>query len=103
LHVEDFAKAVLVATEDYDSSLHLNVGSGEELSIKELASKIAFLVGYKGLIEWDTTKPDGTPRKVLDISRLRSLGWEPKIDLHDGIVGTIRWFKEARAKGEVRL
>jgi GDP-L-fucose synthase len=103
LHVEDFAKAVLVATENYDSSLHLNVGSGEELSIKELASKIAFIVGYKGLIEWDTTKPDGTPRKILDISRLRSLGWEPKIDLQDGIVGTIRWFKEARAKGEVRL
>jgi GDP-L-fucose synthase len=103
LHVEDFAKAVLVATENYDSSLHLNVGSGEELSIKELASKIAFLVGYKGQIKWDTTKPDGTPRKILDISRLSTLGWQPKIDLQEGITGTIRWFKEARAKGEVRL
>ena len=102
LHVEDLARAVVIASEKYDSSLHLNVGSGTELSIKELAFKVAEHAGFVGDIEWDTSKPDGTPRKVLDISRIKALGWEPRIRLDEGIASTIAWYKEAKALGEVR-
>jgi GDP-L-fucose synthase len=102
LHVDDLAQAVVVAVEDYDSSLHLNVGSGEELSIKNLAYKVAAATGFCGKIEWDSSKPDGTPRKVLDISRVKALGWKPTITLDDGIASTIAWYKEANARGGVR-
>jgi GDP-L-fucose synthase len=102
LHVDDLAQAVLVASEKYDSSLHLNVGSGEDLSIKELATKVATAAGFTGKIEWDSSKPDGTPRKVLDVSRMKALGWKPTITLDEGIVSTIAWYKEANARGEVR-
>ena len=102
LHVDDLAQAVLVASEEYDSSLHLNVGSGEDLSIKELATKVAAAAGFSGKIEWDSTKPDGTPRKVLDVSRMKALGWKPTIRLDEGIASTIAWYKEANARGEVR-
>jgi GDP-L-fucose synthase len=102
LHVDDLAQAVLVASEKYDSSLHLNVGSGEDLSIKELAVKVAMAAGFTGKIEWDSSKPDGTPRKVLDVSRMKALGWEPTITLDEGIASTIAWYKEANARGEVR-
>ena len=102
LHVDDLAQAVLVASEKYDSSLHLNVGSGEDLSIKELATKVAAAAGFTGKIEWDSSKPDGTPRKVLDVSRMKALGWKPTITLEAGIASTIAWYKEANARGEVR-
>ncbi len=102
LHVDDLAKAVVVATENYDSSMHLNVGTGEDLSIKELAEKVAAAAGFSGQIEWDSSKPDGTPRKVLDVSRIKALGWKPTITLDEGIASTIAWYKEADARGEVR-
>ena len=103
LYVEDFASAVLIASENYDSELHLNIGSGEELSIKELARTIAGLTGFTGEIVWDMTKPDGTPRKVLDNSRINQLGWYPSVKLEEGIRKTIDWFKNSRTNGEVRL
>jgi GDP-L-fucose synthase len=102
LHVDDLAQAVVLASEKYDSSLHLNVGTGEDLSIKELAHKVAVAAGFTGEIEWDSTKPDGTPRKVLDVSRIKALGWKPTITLDEGIASTIAWYKEADALGEVR-
>ena len=102
LHVDDLAQAVVVASEKYDSSLHLNVGTGEDLSIKELASVVAKSAGFRGEIEWDSSKPDGTPRKVLDVSRIKALGWKPTITLEEGVASTIAWYKAASARGEVR-
>lgn len=102
LHVDDLAQAVVVASEKYDSSLHLNVGSGEDLSIKNLAARVAAAAGFTGAIGWDSSKPDGTPRKVLDVSRIKALGWKPTITLDEGIASTIAWYKEANARGEVR-
>ena len=102
LHVDDLAQAVVLTSEKYDSSLHLNVGTGEELSVNELAQKVADAAGFKGEIEWDSTKPDGTPQKVLDVSRIKALGWKPTITLEKGIASTIAWYKEANARGEVR-
>jgi GDP-L-fucose synthase len=102
LHVDDLARAVVLASKKYDSNLHLNVGTGEDLSIKDLAQKVANAAGFNGEIEWDSTKPDGTPRKVLDVSRIKALGWKPTITLDEGIASTIAWYKEANARGEVR-
>jgi GDP-L-fucose synthase len=102
LHVDDLAQAVLVASEKYDSSLHLNIGTGEDLSIKALAGIVAKAAGFSGEIEWDSSKPDGTPRKVLDVSRIKALGWKPTITLEAGIASTIAWYKAASARGEVR-
>ena len=94
LHSRDFAAAVLIAMEKYDSELHLNIGTGEDISIKELARIIGTMAGFKGHTLWDESKPDGTPRKVLDISRLKSLGWSPSITLEKGIKETIEWFEK---------
>ena len=102
LHVDDLAAAVLHLGSNYDSSEHLNIGTGEDLTIKELAELVAELAGFKGEIAWDTSKPDGTPRKVLDVSKAKALGWSPKISLRDGVASTIAWYKDAVAKGEVR-
>ena len=102
LHVSDLAQAVLKASENYDSSMHLNIGSGTDLTIRELAGKVAVAAGFTGEIEWDTSKPDGTPQKVLDVSKIKALGWEPTITLEVGIASTIAWYKEANARGEVR-
>ena len=93
LHTHDLAEAVLLAADKYDGESHLNVGTGTDLTIKELAELVADSSDFKGEIHWDSTKPDGTPRKVLDISRLQALGWSPKISLKDGISETIRWFE----------
>jgi GDP-L-fucose synthase len=92
LHARDLAAAVELSIEKYDSDLHLNVGSSKDLTIKELAELIARLSGFSGDILWDSTKPDGTPRKILDSSRLEALGWHPQIDLEEGIKDTIAWF-----------
>ena len=102
LHVDDLASAVLHLGEKYDSSDHLNIGTGEDLTIKELAECVAELAGFTGKIEWDSSKPDGTPRKVLDVSKVKSLGWQPRISLRDGIDSTIKWYIEATAKGVSR-
>ena len=102
LHVDDLAAAVVHLGNTYNSSEHLNIGTGEDLTIKELAELVAELAGFKGDLAWDTSKPDGTPRKVLDVSKAKALGWEPKISLRDGIASTIAWYRDATAKGEVR-
>jgi GDP-L-fucose synthase len=102
LHVDDLATAVVHLGEKYDSSDHLNIGTGEDLTIKELADMVAKSAGFTGKIEWDSSKPDGTPRKVLDVSKVKSFGWAPKISLQDGIDSTIKWYIEATAKGVSR-
>jgi GDP-L-fucose synthase len=102
LHVDDLAAAVVHLGENYDSSEHLNIGTGEDLTIKELAELVAELAGFTGELAWDSSKPDGTPRKVLDVSKAKALGWSPKISLRDGVASTIAWYKDATAKGEVR-
>lgn len=94
LHVDDLADACLFLMNSYDDSAIINVGTGEDVTIKELAEKIKNVVGYKGDIVWDTTKPDGTPRKLLDVGRLHNLGWKHKITLGDGIPPTYEWFKK---------
>ena len=93
LHSSDLALAVILASEKYDSDLHLNIGTGSDLSIRELAQRIAKSAGFKGEIKWDPSKPDGTPRKLLDISRLKALGWAPKVSLDEGIQETIQYFE----------
>jgi GDP-L-fucose synthase len=93
LHSKDLANAVLFAVENYDSDIHLNVGVGTDISIKDLAEMVSEIAGFEGTISWDHSKPDGTPRKVLDVSRIKSLGWSPSISLEDGIRETVRWFE----------
>ena len=78
----------------YSGESHINVGCGADLTILELASRIAGVVGFQGDIATDPSKPDGTPRKLLDVSKLTGLGWQPKIPLEEGIAGTYRWFLE---------
>ena len=92
LHVDDLASACLLLLEKYDSPEIINVGCGEDISIVELAELICEIVGFDGQLAWDTTKPDGTPRKLLDVSKIRALGWRPAIRLRDGIKGTYDWF-----------
>jgi GDP-L-fucose synthase len=92
MHVDDFAKAVLVCIDKYNDNQQINVGSGHELSIKDLAAKISKIVGFKGDILWDSSKPDGTLRKVLDSSKIKKLGWEPLISLDRGIESTVEWY-----------
>jgi GDP-L-fucose synthase len=102
LHVDDLASAVVHLGNVYDSSDHINIGTGEDLTIRELAELVAQEAGFKGDIAWDSSKPDGTPRKVLDVSKAKALGWSPKISLKEGIASTISWYKDATAKGEAR-
>jgi GDP-L-fucose synthase len=92
LHVDDCARACLFLLEHYDAPEPVNVGTGEDVSIRELAELVAGVVGYTGRIDWDTSKPDGTPRKLLDVSRLVALGWKPEIRLEDGIRSTCQWY-----------
>jgi GDP-L-fucose synthase len=96
LHVDDLADASLALMQSYESPEPVNVGWGEDVSIRELAETIMSVVGYAGSLRFDTSKPDGTPRKVLDTSRLRSLGWQPKIRLVDGLRSTCRWYEDQR-------
>jgi len=93
LHVDDLASACLLLLEKYDSPEIINVGCGEDISIRELAELICDVVGFDGELDWDTTKPDGTPRKLLDVTKLRALGWKPAIPLRDGIARTYEWFR----------
>lgn len=93
LHVDDLARACLHMLDVYDSDGHINVGVGEDLAIDDLAALVADVVGYEGDLEWDASKPDGMPRKLLDVSRIQALGWSARIDLREGIAGTYSWYQ----------
>ncbi|WP_431961178.1 GDP-L-fucose synthase family protein [Actinacidiphila sp. bgisy160] len=97
LHVDDLAAACAVLLRCYDGEEPVNIGCGADLTIRELAEIVREVTGYEGAIAWDTSKPDGTPRKLLDISRLSALGWKPAIPLRDGIAATYRWWRDDRA------
>jgi GDP-L-fucose synthase len=97
LHVDDLAEAVLYLLRNYDAEPIVNIGWGEDLTIRELAEIIMSAIGYSGSLTFDHSKPDGTPRKLLDVSRLQSLGWRPRISLRAGIESTYAWFKEHAA------
>jgi GDP-L-fucose synthase len=103
LHVDDLAEAVVFFHDKYDSGTHLNIGTGREISIMELASIVAKFAGYAGEIRWDPSKPNGTPRKVLDSTLANNLGWSSRISLEDGIESTIKWYEKELAEGRVRL
>ena len=94
LHVDDLAEACYTCMQDYEGEEHINVGTGEDVTIKELAETIVDIVGYENDYDWDTTKPNGTPRKVLNVDKIKSLGWEPKISLREGIESTYEWYKK---------
>jgi GDP-L-fucose synthase len=94
LHVDDLAAACLFLMEHYDGDSHINVGTGVDLSIRELAETVRDVVNPTAEIVWDSSKPDGTPRKLLDTRRLSDLGWSPSIELRPGIESTYRWFLE---------
>jgi GDP-L-fucose synthase len=94
LHVDDLADALVFLMLHYDDASFVNVGTGSDITISELASMVARTTGYQGSIRFDTSKPDGTPRKLLDIGKLTGLGWEPSIELERGIVSTYRWYLE---------
>ena len=100
LHVDDLASACLFLLQNYDSPEIINVGWGEDISIRELAELICEIVGFDGELAWDTSKPDGTPRKLLDVSKLRNLGWQPSITLREGIAGTYKWFLQNACRNE---
>jgi GDP-L-fucose synthase len=93
LHVDDLARACELLLESYDEAAPINVGVGEDLTIAELAELIAKIVGYTGRIEFDPSKPDGTPRKLLDVSRINALGFKPHISLADGITSVYDWYR----------
>ena len=97
LHADDCADALVFLLKSYSGDLHINVGSGTDVTILELAQMICRIVGFTGTIEHDLTKPDGTPRKLMSAERLRALGWAPSISLEDGIASTYRWFLENAA------
>jgi GDP-L-fucose synthase len=94
LHVDDMAAACLFLLENYDGDEHVNVGTGTDVSIAELAEIVAKVVGYDGPIVWDRSKPDGTPRKLLDVTKINELGWQATIPLDEGIASTYQWFLE---------
>jgi GDP-L-fucose synthase len=97
LHVDDLADAVLYLLGSYDAEPIVNIGWGEDVTIRELAEMVMSAIGYRGRLTFDSTKPDGTPRKLLDVSRLTNLGWQAKISLKSGIERTYAWFKEHSA------
>lgn len=105
LHVDDLAEAAVFLTQLERDAInssglspneHFNVGLGEDLTISDLATQIANIVGYEGPIKWDTSAPDGTPQKLLDVSKIRKLGWKPKISLTSGLKSTIEWYRSTR-------
>ena len=100
LHVDDLAAACLLLLEKYDSPEIINIGCGEDVTIRELAELICDVVGFRGELAWDKTKPDGTPRKLLDVTRIRELGWNPTIPLREGIAHAYDWFLANRAESK---
>lgn len=101
LHVDDLADAVLHLLEHYDDDQHINVGTGTDVTIRELAGLVASSTGFTGETHWDDSKPDGTPRKVLDVGRLHATGWRARIDLAEGVESTVAWYREQA--GAVRV
>jgi GDP-L-fucose synthase len=97
LHADDLGRACLFLLENYDDNVAINVGVGQDISIKELAELIRTTVGYQGNVTWDSSKPDGTPRKLLDVSLITNLGWKPEISLEDGIRSTYSWYLDNAA------
>jgi len=97
LHVDDLADGTVFLLDNYDGADPVNCGAGSDLSIRELAEKISRVVGFEGRLTFDTSMPDGTPRKLIDSSRLAALGWQPRISLDDGIADTYKWFLETQA------
>lgn len=95
LHVDDLADAMIFCMQNYDESDIINIGTGVDITIKELAEHVKTVVGYNGNIIWDTTKPDGTPRKLLDVNRINELGWKARIDLKSGLNDTYRWYLDS--------
>jgi GDP-L-fucose synthase len=102
LHVDDLARACLFLLEYYDEPGPINVGVGQDLSIRELAEMVADIIGYDGELEFDTSKPDGTPRKLLDVGKLHGLGWRAGIELREGLEQTYAWYQGQLASGAVR-
>ena len=100
LHVDDLADAIIFLVQNYSGEEIVNVGSGEELSIADLAKLICSVTGFQGALQFDATKPDGTPRKLLDSSRLNDLGWHHKIELKQGLMQTYEWFQKFYALKE---
>jgi GDP-L-fucose synthase len=93
LHVDDMADACLHLLDRYDGPQQVNVGTGRDATIKEIAEIVAEVVGYHGATEWDASRPDGTPQKLLDVTKLRDSGWEPRLELREGIVSTVDWYR----------
>jgi GDP-L-fucose synthase len=102
LHVDDLARACVFLMRNYSEDSHINVGTGVDLTIRELANIICEVVDYSGDIEFDSTKPDGTMRKVLDVSKIQDLGWSHKVDLREGIEKTYRWYQETVDGGSIK-
>ena len=94
LHVDDLAKAIIVCLDNYNSDLQINIGTGIDLTVAELAEKIAKNTGFTGTIDWDVAREDGTPQKVLDIQKITNLGWKPTINIDEGIKLTVEWYLE---------
>jgi GDP-L-fucose synthase len=103
LHVDDLARACVHLLEHYDEPEPINIGVGEDLPIRELAELVADVVGYEGELAFDTSKPDGTPRKLLDVSRIHALGWRAEIALREGLEQTYAWYREQEAAGALRV
>jgi GDP-L-fucose synthase len=99
LHVDDLAMAAVFCLDHYDGYDHINCGAGSDISIADLADLIARVIGYRGKVAFDTSKPDGTPRKLMDSSRIAALGWKPTILLEDGIASTYRWYLKNKRAG----
>jgi GDP-L-fucose synthase len=101
LHSHDAADAMIFLMKNYEGRDFLNIGTGKDMSIKALTELVAEIVGFAGNIEWDTTKPDGTPRKLMDVERLHALGWRHRISLRDGIQQVVAWYLRERAAGNL--
>jgi GDP-L-fucose synthase len=98
LHVDDLAEACYRCMISYDSSEIINIGTGQDLTIKDLTELISIIIGYRGEIKWDTSKPNGSPKKVLNVDKIKTLGWSPKIGVRQGIYNTYEWYKENACK-----
>ncbi|TVU08363.1 hypothetical protein EJB05_41766 [Eragrostis curvula] len=100
LHVDDLADAVIFLMDQYSGLEHVNVGSGSEVTIKELAELVKEVVGFQGKLVWDSSKPDGTPRKLMDSSKIQGMGWKPKVTLKEGLVETYKWYVDNVVSGK---
>jgi GDP-L-fucose synthase len=105
MEVDEFARALMLIVEKYDDVETINIGTGRDLSINEISEIVKEVVGFQGEVIWDESKPDGTPRKLLDITKLKNLGYQPHDDLRTGITKTYEWFKQelVSAKSDIRL